>query len=81
MSLSTYQLERFLDRLRRFRGWLAHPGESRLTRPRVDRVREDKTYPPQVENERERRAGSFMNPPYPHPPNSPRIPKLRRDKN
>lgn len=36
--------------------------------PAVEAVRERHRYPPAVERERERRAGSFMEPPYPDEP-------------
>lgn len=39
---------------------------------------EQQERPPAVERERERRAGSFMRPPYPDPPSPSHIPKLRK---
>lgn len=41
-------------------------------------VAEPGRYPPLVEAERERRAGSFMRPPYPEQPPASHIPRLRR---
>lgn len=45
--------------------------------PSVEAVRDRTAYPPRVEAERERRAGSFMEPPYPDEP-LPEIPKVER---
>lgn len=45
-------------------------------------IAETRQYPAVVEAERERRAGIFMDPPYPESPEQigiPRIPKLKRD--
>lgn len=45
-------------------------------------IAETREYPPVVQAERERRAGSFLHPPYPETPEQiglPRIPKLKRE--
>lgn len=52
------------------------PGAGRP--PSLASVRDGRRYAPVVEEERERRAGSFMAPPYPEPPLPGRIPKLPR---
>jgi hypothetical protein len=44
--------------------------------PSLAAVRDAQRYAPVVEAERERRAGSFMRPPYPDEPPPTRIPKL-----
>lgn len=48
--------------------------------PSVAAVRAGRRYPPLVEEERERRAGSFMRPPYPDASPSPHIPRTPRGK-
>jgi hypothetical protein len=114
MPVSSYQVERLLDRLRRLGGWATWPAYRRwrgadpvrLSRaahaaqpeptpdpplaprpvpplaprpvPPLAAVRDGRRYPPVVEQERERRAGSFMEPPYPDPPPPGHIPKLGR---
>lgn len=104
MPVSSYQVERLLDRLRRLGGWVPWPAYRRwrgadpvrLSRaahaaqpepepalapgpvPPLAAVRDGRRYPPVVEQERERRAGSFMEPPYPDPPPPGHIPKLGR---
>jgi hypothetical protein len=112
MAFSSYQMERLLDRLRRWRGWFdgtlrgapllpervrltpaaleragARGGAGPASSARADgpgvaggdllrRVGEQEPYPPEVEAERERRAGSFMNPPYPESGRASSIPRL-----
>lgn len=44
----------------------------------LEGVRELRRYAPEVEAERERRAGMFMEPPYPDEPPPSHIPKLER---
>lgn len=103
MGFSSYQIERVIERLRRWRGWItearyvfplvpdrlrvsgegAEKAKSADPRPRapnlpsVAKVVEGEGYPPRVEEERERRAGSFLNPPNRGSP-LPLIPKLQR---
>ncbi len=103
MGFSSYQIERVIERLRRWRGWIreakyvfplvpdhlrvseegAGKAKSADPRPRapnlpsVSNVVGGEGYPPRVEEERERRAGSFLNPPKRGSP-LPLIPKLRR---
>lgn len=60
-------------RLRALREELTGRG-GRPPQPSLNAVREDERYPPRTESERERRAGSFMRPPYTPEP-APPIPK------
>lgn len=46
--------------------------------PSLARIADVAQHPAEVEREGERRAGSFMKPPYPDPPWPPHIPKLKR---
>ncbi len=56
------------------RGGAAAPAPGPV--PSVAAVRAARLYPPLVEEEQERRAGSFMHPPYPDPPPGPHIPRM-----
>lgn len=105
MGFSSYQIERLIDRLRR---WFSGPYPERLRRPDPvgvtpegaeksratgpgaaprarpappvpARIADERAYPPRVEAERERRAGSFMAPFIPDAV-SMAIPKLRRER-
>ena len=104
MTLSSYQIERLLQRLKRVIGWPSASVPSERDRVQVSRVtrqhlktrggpqgqaskvarvggglREQSKRHPVIEAERERRAGSFMEPPYPQEPPPNRIPRLRRE--
>ena len=109
MAFSSYQIERLIDRLRRWitgpfpessrnsdpvrftqggteqgrisdRATVSHTGRSQsVRRSGVRAIAEGNPYPPLVEEERERRAGSFMTPPYPENPPPSHIPKLHRE--
>ena len=103
MGFSSYQIERIIERLRRWRGWIrearyvlplvpdrlgvsgegaaraksAGPRARAAFLPGIGNVVAGEGYPPRTEEERERRAGSFL-----RPSNRgtvlPSIPKLRR---
>ena len=101
MEVSTYQMERLLQRLSRWVHWPArrtNNGEDRYSpsgeahdrrqtkplprlRPSVSAAPEPPPRPPLVAEELERRAGSFMKPPYPQPPKPSHVPRLRKPKN
>ncbi|MDH5751606.1 MAG: hypothetical protein OEZ59_04245 [Deltaproteobacteria bacterium] len=98
MTMSTYQMDRLLQRLRRWFAWPQGGGSGEIdkvvisgsgNRNRQDRsagsgparaaseVKETGQRHQSVEAELERRAGSFMKPPYPGSPPSSRIPRLK----
>lgn len=57
---------------------VAGPPAGRPRQGGIAGVAEPGRYPPLVEAERERRAGSFMRPPYPDQPPASHIPRLQR---